>query len=241
MYQLYKQAVHQWVADLIPLTIKTIILQPSDKARLSPNFNKEVYVDFVAVQIKFLSFLAYIIRIYQDLVSQYAPNMVQGMLALLRNCPQEVAHLRRELLIAARHILATDLRNCFVPCIDQLFDENLLVGTGWTTRDTVRSLAYSILADLVHHIRSNLSLSQLSSAVHLFSKNVHDDTFPVSIQTMSCKLLLNLVECIRQMADQDASAREILMRMMEVFVLKFQSIAQYQIPEILGKWYRLNN
>ena len=36
--------------------------------------------------------------------------MVQGMLALLKNCPQEVAHLRRELLIAARHVLATDLR-----------------------------------------------------------------------------------------------------------------------------------
>ena len=78
----------------------------------------------------------------------------------------------------------------FVPCIDQLFDESLLVGTGWTTRDTVRSLAYSILADLVHHIRSNLSLPQLSSAVHLFSKNVHDDTFPVSIQTMSCKVMI---------------------------------------------------
>ena len=54
--------------------------------------------------------------------------MVQGMLALLKNCPQEVAHLRRELLIAARHILATDLRNRFVTCIDQLFDENLLIG-----------------------------------------------------------------------------------------------------------------
>lgn len=75
-----------------------------------------------------------------------------------------------------------------MPCIDQLFDETLLVGTGWTTRDTVRSLAYSILADLVHHIRSSLSLPQLSAAVHLFSKNVHDDTFPVSIQTMSCKV-----------------------------------------------------
>ena len=73
-------------------------------------------------------------------------------------------------------------------CIDQLFDESLLIGTGWTTRETVRSLAYSILADLVHHIRSNMSLVQLSQAVHLFSKNVHDDTFPVSIQTMSCKV-----------------------------------------------------
>ena len=37
--------------------------------------------------------------------------MVAGMLALFRYCPQEVAHLRKELLIAARHILATDLRS----------------------------------------------------------------------------------------------------------------------------------
>ena len=61
-------------------------------------------------------------------VNSYAHNMVQGMISLLKNCPQEVAHLRRELLIAARHILATDLRNRFVTCIDQLFDENLLIG-----------------------------------------------------------------------------------------------------------------
>ena len=43
-------------------------------------------------------------------MGQCAGNMVAGMLALFRYCPQEVAHLRKELLIAARHILATDLR-----------------------------------------------------------------------------------------------------------------------------------
>ena len=48
--------------------MKTIVLQPSAKARQAPDFNREAYVDFVAVQIKFLSFLAYIIRIYQDQV-----------------------------------------------------------------------------------------------------------------------------------------------------------------------------
>ena len=68
LLQLYKQTVHTTVADFIPLTMKTIVLQPSPKAKQSPNFNKELYVDFVAVQIKFLSFLAYIIRIYQDQV-----------------------------------------------------------------------------------------------------------------------------------------------------------------------------
>lgn len=88
--------------DIIPFILSS---------RKSQTFNKEVYVDFVAAQIKTLSFLAYIIRIYQDMVNTYSQNMVGGMLGLLRYCPQEVAHLRKELLIAARHILATDLRN----------------------------------------------------------------------------------------------------------------------------------
>ncbi|XP_078376381.1 transformation/transcription domain-associated protein-like isoform X4 [Oculina patagonica] len=235
MYQLYKQNVHSVVADFIPLIMNTIILQPSLTARKSQTFNKEVYVDFVAAQIKTLSFLAYIIRIYQDMVNTYSQNMVGGMLGLLRYCPQEVAHLRKELLIAARHILATDLRNRFVPHIDQLFDEEVLIGKGWTTKESLRPLAYSTLADLVHHVRTHLPLPHLSLAVHMFSKNVHDDSLPVSIQTMSCKLLLNLVECIRQKSDEQGTGREILMRMLEVFVRKFQSIAKHHVPAIFNR------
>ncbi|XP_019648042.1 PREDICTED: transformation/transcription domain-associated protein-like [Branchiostoma belcheri] len=234
MYQLYKQNVHSAVAEFIPLIMNTIVLTPSAQARASPQFNRELYVDFVAAQIKTLSFLAYIIRIYQESVTTYANQMVKGMLSLLTNCPQEVTHLRKELLIAARHILATDLRNRFVPHIDRLFDEKVLIGTGWTTRETLRPLAYSTLADLVHHVRQHLQLSDLALAVHLFSKNVHDDLLPSSIQTMSCKLLLNLVECIK--SDQDGgNGREILMRMLEVFVLKFHTIAKFQLPGIFAK------
>ena len=33
--------------------------------RSHPAFNKEVFIDFIAAQIKTLSFLAYIVRIYQ--------------------------------------------------------------------------------------------------------------------------------------------------------------------------------
>ena len=76
----------------------------------------------------------------------------------------------------------------FVPYIDQLFDEDVLIGSGWTARESLRPLAYSTLADLVHHVRSHLPLQHLSLAVHLFSKNVHDESLPVSIQTMSCKV-----------------------------------------------------
>lgn len=57
----------------------------------------------------------------------------------------------------------------------------------------------------MHHVRQSLSLADLNQAVALFSKNIHDESLPVSIQTMSCKLLLNLVECIRTKNEQDVT------------------------------------
>ena len=162
--------------------------------------------------------------------------MVEGMLSLLTICPHEVAHLRKELLIAARHILATDLRIKFVPKMEKLFDENILLGKGYTTYETLRPLAYSTLADLVHHVRQHLPLADLARAVQLSSKNVHDESLPTSIQTMSCKLLLNLVECIRQRSEQESgNGKELLVKMMEVFVLKFKTVSKLQLPILMQK------
>lgn len=237
MYQIYKQYVHQEVADFVPLIMATITLQPSPQVRNQPSFNKEVFVDFMGAQIKTLSFLAYIIRLFQDVIIVHAQAMVKGMIGLLQSCPKEVAHLRKELLIAARHILATELRNKFVGSMDKLFDEDLLLGRGWTTHESLRPLAYSTLADLVHHVRQHLNIHVLAKAVHLFSKNVHDESLPTSIQTMSCKLLLNLVDCIRQRSEAESPiARDLLITMLRVFTLKFYTIAKIQLPLIVSKW-----
>uniref|UniRef100_A0A672GM93 Transformation/transcription domain-associated protein n=1 Tax=Salarias fasciatus TaxID=181472 RepID=A0A672GM93_SALFA len=236
MYQLYKLNIHNVVSEFVPLIMNTIMLQVSPAARQHKLYNKELYADFIAAQIKTLSFLAYIIRIYQDLVGKYSQQMVKGMLQLLSNCPSETAHLRKELLIAAKHILTTDLRSQFIPCMDKLFDESILIGSGYTARETLRPLAYSTLADLVHHVRQNLPLTDLSLAVQLFAKNIDDESLPSNIQTMSCKLLLNLVDCIRSKSEQEnGNGRDILMRMLEVFVLKFHTIARYQLVSIFKK------
>lgn len=71
--------------------------------------------------------------------------------------------------------------NCFLvfaPHVDELFDENVLLNKGWTTRETLRPLAYSTLADFVHHIRQHLSMSTIVKAVQLYSLNVHDESLP---------------------------------------------------------------
>lgn len=117
-----------------------------------------------------------------------------------------------------------------------MFEESILIGNGWTAYDSLRPLAYSTVADLVHHVRQHLPLKDLAAAVNVFSKNVHDESLPTSIQTMSCKLLLNLVECIRAKADQESNnVRDLLMRMLEVFVLKFKSIGKLQLPALIQK------
>lgn len=154
------------------------------------------------------------------------------------------------MVICALFVCCSD----FVGVIEQLFDEEVLIGSGWTARETIRcvcacvcavhtqfmctfytciqpfkklvvwgsyglhltntcllqfislcsytyllhslhlpcacprSLAYSILADLVHHVRAQLTLNHLALAVELFSRNIHDDCLPTSIQIMSCKV-----------------------------------------------------
>ncbi|XP_044571244.1 transcription-associated protein 1 isoform X4 [Drosophila ananassae] len=233
MYQIYKNAVHQEVAEFIPLILTTINLQPTITQRNLTQ--KEIFVDFMGAQIKTLSFLAYIVRIFQEIVVANSLSVTSGLLNLMENCPKEAAHLRKELLIAARHIFATDLRQRFIPTIDKLFDEELLIGKG-VTLDSIRPLAYSTLADLAHHVRQSLSLDVLLKAVNLFSKNVHDETLAVGIQTMSCKLLLNLVDCLRHHSELEPQrSRKILSKLLKVFVKKFETIAKIQLPLIIQK------
>jgi transformation/transcription domain-associated protein len=53
---------------------------------------------------------------------------------------------------------------------------------------------------------------------------------------MSCKLLLNLVECIRARSEEEkGQGRELLMRMLEVFVIKFKTIAKLQLPILMSR------
>ena len=45
--------------------------------------------------------------------------------------------------------------------MDRLLNEDILIGTGWSARETLRTLAYSTLADVTHHVKQQLSLAQV--------------------------------------------------------------------------------
>lgn len=230
LFQLYPRFLSINIPKFMPLIVNTLGLQAPKNARQT---HRSSYVDFVAAQVKTLSFLAYMLRGFAEHLKPYQENIPKYVIQLLFNCPNESASIRKELLIATRHILATEFRLGFIAQIDHLLDEKILIGTGRTAYETLRPLAYSTLADLIHHVRNELSISQLSKVIHLYSRNIHDPTLPFSIQTMSVKLLLNLVECITK-KNEEGKGRALLIRILDAFVNKFSSLKKI-IPKLIDK------
>lgn len=238
LFQSYRRSAAENIMKFIPLIFQTLSLQakPQMEAANAALARGEVFVgvspaikqrglynEFIVAQVKTMSFLAYILRSYTTLLRPYQHQIPDFVLRLLRECSAESSATRKELLVATRHILSTDFRTSFVPKIDLLLNENVLIGTGVTAHDTLRPLAYSMLADLIHHIRAELSAAQLSRTIYIYSRNLHDGTLAPSIQTMCGKLLLNLIDCIMKIPDK-SEGRELLMRILDAFASKFEAL-----------------
>ena len=85
-----------------------------------------------------------------------------------------------------------------MPHLSELFDESLFCSSGYTASESLRSSAYSVVSDLVHHVRKELSYEDLCKAIQYISKGIHDPSLNINLQHMCCKVLLSLMETIRK-------------------------------------------
>ena len=58
----------------------------------------------------------------------------------------------------------------FYEQLELLLDEGVLVGKGRACIAELRPLAFSMLAELIHHVRQDLKLPQLVRIIYLFSR-----------------------------------------------------------------------
>ncbi|CCF50080.1 hypothetical protein NDA11_006772 [Ustilago hordei] len=238
IFQSYRTVVAQAINVFVPLIIESCLslqAKPQREAHeaakakadifvgVAPGIkNRSLYTDMIVAQVKTMSFLAYVLRGSAPVMRPFAHVLPEISVRLLTDCPPEASATRKELLVATRHVLSTEYRAQFVGQIDTLLDERLLIGTGVTSHETQRPLAISMLADLVHHVRQELSPAQLVRVVHIHSQILHDPTLAPSIQTMCVKLLLNLVETI--LTKHPEGATQTLASILDVFVEKLSSL-----------------
>lgn len=129
-------------------------------------------------------------------------------------------------MVAVRHILATDLRQSFISQFETLLDDNLLFGVGYTSSNVMRPLVFSTMADLVHHIRLDLSSQMIIKVIDIYARCFHDSSLPYGIQTMSAKLLLNLMDCVNSDKIEPELRRPLSMKILSILLRKYHRLAK---------------
>ncbi|KAF2125520.1 hypothetical protein P153DRAFT_400327 [Dothidotthia symphoricarpi CBS 119687] len=257
LFQAYRNCVNKNVKLFVPLIKNVLLLQakPQEKeheeakaqGKIFTGVSKQIrnraaFGDFITAQVKTMSFLAYLLRVYANQLNDFLPTLPDIVVRLLKDCPREKSGARKELLVAIRHIINFNFRKIFLKKIDELLDERTLIGDGLTVYETMRPLAYSMLADLIHHLRDSLSKEQIRRTVEVYTKNLHDSFPGTSFQTMSAKLLLNMAECIAKLEPKE-DARYFLIMILNAIGDKFAAMnrqyhnavklsAQYSQPSI---------
>ncbi|KAI0194063.1 FAT domain-containing protein [Xylaria flabelliformis] len=252
VFQTYRNIIQQNVKAFVPLIKSVLCLQAKAqeqahseaKARgviftgVSPSIrNRAAFGEFITAQVKTMSFLAYLLRQYSSQLADFLPTLPEIVVRLLKDCPREKSAARKELLVAIRHIINFNFRKIFLPKIDELLEEKTLIGDGLTVYDTMRPLAYSMLADLIHHVRDSLTPEQIRKTVEVYTKNLQDNFPGTSFQTMSAKLLLNMAECIAKLPNK-VDARHYLLMILNAIGDKFAAMnRQYPNAVKLSKLY----
>jgi hypothetical protein len=225
MFQLYQQYVQTHIPELVPLMVAALALEPPNMSPLLMSRFKEL----LAAQIKTLSFLTYLLKGFGELMRQFQTALSVSVMSLLRRLPQDAAVLRKELLIATRHIFATDFRLGFLPYLEDLLQEETLLGPSRSRNDPLKPLAYATQVDLLENVRASLGLKQIAQVIHIATRNLHDPALPMGLKANSVKLLLNLVDSLYHNEDNEHPQRGkfLLLRILKAFVDKFGTLRHY--------------
>lgn len=235
VFQLHRRFINEYIPRYVPIIVKLLQFDVDRPCGGQPELSslnevggepqspqRAIFNDFIACQIKVLSFLAYIARGFSSTLREFREVIPQIILRLLNRCPPEGAPARKELLVAIRHVLSTELRQAFIPHIETMMNENLLLGDGYTAFYIFRPAAYSMLADLIHHVRMELSAEVIDKVIAMYSRALHDPTLPSGIHTMSIKLLLNLIDIIVSERFPADLRRPFLMKIFTTVAFKFE-------------------
>lgn len=87
----------------------------------------------------------------------------------------------------------------------------------------IRPVIYSAIADLVHHVKAELSSNQLQRVLQVYSSLVHNPSLPINLNTTFLKMMFGLTEVIHsKMPEQDA--KRLLLALFDTCLEKLEGL-----------------
>ncbi|KAI0921097.1 hypothetical protein AcW2_006184 [Taiwanofungus camphoratus] len=194
-------------------------------AGMSPTIkNPQTYADFVSAQIKVLSYLAYVLRGLGEQYDSEGETLILAALRILQDCPSMAVVARKDLMIVFKHLLNTPHRRALLPHIDKLCDDRVVLGSGEGSKETIRTMAYTIFADLLHHLRNDLTPAQLTHICSVYVRRLHNPNYNNSVHILSAKMIYTFIEVIIAKDTHQGAAR-MLTTLLDASVDKVESMA----------------
>ncbi|KAI9001012.1 atypical/PIKK/TRRAP protein kinase [Trametes punicea] len=193
--------------------------------------NPHLYTDFVLAQLKCASSLVFIVRGLPEQYDAEGEKLLLTMLRLFQDCPTTAVSARKDLSTLMRHLGATAHRRALLPHIDKLLDERVLLGTSVGGREILRIPLFTAVADLLHHLRYELSPANLTRILTVYVQHLHNPFLSTHMHVISAKVLLPLVESAVAKDTHQNAARTLTM-LLEACVDKVDSLVSVQVERL---------
>uniref|UniRef100_A0A914N322 Uncharacterized protein n=2 Tax=Meloidogyne incognita TaxID=6306 RepID=A0A914N322_MELIC len=243
LIQMHRQHLLGEVLDLIPIFLRYINIKLPEHLKAEKNYNRELVDEFHNSQVRALSFIGYTAKQAQiaTVISEHTKSITDAILMLIDSFHPEVIIQRRELLMSLKYLFQSEFKTNFITLIPKMCDEKALLGNSFTSQDQLRNQSYSLLADILHHVRMNIP-HLLKHIFFLCSRCLHDHQLLPYVQTMYGKLMMNLIEPLIIQSKENGTEiqRLILCNSINSFLRKAKLIANYHLPLIKEK-YNKNN
>lgn len=92
-----------------------------------------------------------------NIFESLAPKLTAAMVQLLESLNAYATAPRRDFITSAKVFLTCEFRHRFVGVIPSLTNETFILGDSFSSQEFLRNYVYSVLADMLHHVRMNLS------------------------------------------------------------------------------------
>ncbi|KAI0335467.1 atypical/PIKK/TRRAP protein kinase [Cubamyces sp. BRFM 1775] len=193
--------------------------------------NSQVYLDYILAQLKCASSLVFIFRGLPEQYDAEGEKLVLTMLRLFQDCPATAISPRKDLSTLLRHLGSTIHRRALLPHIDKLLDERVLLGTSVGGREILRIPLFTAIADLLHHLRAELTPANLTRVLTVYVGHLHNPFLSTHMHVMSAKMILHLVE-VEVVRDTHQNAARNLMMLLEACVDKVDSLVSVQAERL---------
>lgn len=179
----------------------------SDDIMASP-IGKERVEDFMLLRVKTISFLVYTSK-YVDKKNDngYVKDIPRFVIKCLKECPDECITPRKEMFLIMRHIVneiplaqneLSGICSHFMPYMNDLTNDSVLIGKSRSAYETVRSSAYSTVLEILNFNQNKIDFTptQMSSCITFCTKLLCDTSLGLGIHALAVGLLVSLSQTI---------------------------------------------